>query len=504
MLQYLKRALCATLIISVIFTVSFTVSAENSKNKEAADLTSTMNITLSGGQGKGHITDGSIYTYTVFHAGETITLSSEEKIGGVYIMWNKIPGEWTYSIGGKNYTGGKKGFLHEYIPLETASGEVVITIPEGGAQITDIYAFSEGTLPDWVQVWDTPCEEADIMLMPTHADDEQLFFAGILPYYSIERKLNVQVVYLTNHWDATTRPHEQLNGLWTVGIRNYPVIAEFPDDVRSVGDDLFDYDSLIALARRVYNEDEWVKFQVEMFRRFKPQVVIDHDINGEYMHGAHILNTDAVMEAVKLSNDPSYDSESADKYGLWDVPKLYLHMYKENPIVMDWDTPYESMGGRTPFEMTKLGYACHYSQQHWWFTGWLNMDKATDITRYSPCDYGLYRSTVGEDIAKNDFMENITPYAVQAAQKEEERLKQEEEERLKREEEERLKQEEEERRRQEEESRLNQQNSSNTEQSNTGSNVSLPVLIAIGGLLLVLIVIILIMMFRKRKKSHYR
>ena len=60
-----------------------------------------------------------------------------------------------------------------------------------------------------------------------------------------------------------------------------------------------------------------------------------------------------------------------------------------------------------------MGYACHESQQWTWFTEWLQgdgMDKAADIQKYSPGQYGLYRTTVGSDTGKNDFMENITPY----------------------------------------------------------------------------------------------
>ena len=99
---------------------------------------------------------------------------------------------------------------------------------------------------------------------------------------------------------------------------------------------------------------------------------------------------------------------------------------------MDWDTPLESMGGSTPFELSKQGYACHLSQQNTWFTKWMNKDRAADINKYSPCEYGLYRTTVGEDVRKNDFLENITTYgemerlmAEEEARMEEQRQKEE-------------------------------------------------------------------------------
>ena len=37
--------------------------------------------------------------------------------------------------------------------------------------------LSAGELPDFVQIWNPPCEKADMMIITTHSDDEQLFFA---------------------------------------------------------------------------------------------------------------------------------------------------------------------------------------------------------------------------------------------------------------------------------------------------------------------------------------
>ena len=69
------------------------------------------------------------------------------------------------------------------------------------------------------------------------------------------------------------------------------------------------------------------------------------------------------------------------------------------------------LGGMTPFEVTqKYGFPCHKSQQWTDFTQWLNgyngeIKKASQIYSNNPTKFGLYRSTVGEDRLKNDFME---------------------------------------------------------------------------------------------------
>lgn len=52
-------------------------------------------------------------------------------------------------------------------------------------------------------------------------------------------------------------------------------------------------------------------YEVELLRRFKPEVVVDHDINGEYGHGVHMLNTWILQQAVEQSGDVQYFPESA-------------------------------------------------------------------------------------------------------------------------------------------------------------------------------------------------
>jgi hypothetical protein len=197
-------------------------------------------------------------------------------------------------------------------------------------------------------------------------------------------------------------------------------------------------------------QDDLLSFVVAQIRRFKPLVAVGHDPEGEYGHGMHMVYADLLMKAMELTGDETKFPESADRYGTWQIQKVYLHLYEENQIVMDYDQPLAQFGGMTAFEVTqKLGYPCHESQQWTWFTGWINgktdpITKASQIKKYNPCKFGLYYSQVGEDIAKNDFLENITTYAEQE-RLEQERLEQErlEQERLEQErlEQERLEQE---------------------------------------------------------------
>lgn len=79
---------------------------------------------------------------------------------------------------------------------------------------------------------------------------------------------------------------------------------------------------------------------------------------------------------------------------------------------MDYDTPLEYFGGRTAYQVSIAVYSCHASQQYTWFTTWARganrqFTKATQITSYSPCRWGLYRSTVGTDTGINDLFEHL-------------------------------------------------------------------------------------------------
>lgn len=361
------------------------------------------------------LTDGNYNTYASLGEDASIELLCEKEIGSAYIVFDRVYGEFSLTDPdtGKSVRCGENGFLHTFLDVRALLGEnvrrVKLDFDTGEISLADLYLFGKGEVPAWVQKWKKPADgDADLLLFSSHSDDEQLFFAGILPYYAGERGLNVQVVYFTNHYDVHNRPHEQLNGLWTVGVTVYPVIGELPDLYSE------SLDTAIAQYRWAgYGEDDIVGIQVELIRRFKPFVVVGHDVNGEYGHGAHRLNTYTLRQALELSGDKESYHDSAEKYGTWDVPKTYLHLWGENKIVMDWDEPLDSFGGRTAFEMTVEGYGCHLSQHWTWFTRWLKgtdyapITAASQIKTYSPCEYGLYRTTVGADAEKNDFFENV-------------------------------------------------------------------------------------------------
>lgn len=410
--MHMLRLLSALLMGVLLLTAAALPAGASPPMPEARELEAE--LTVSGVP----LIDDKKYTNLRFSAGEALTVETETQIAGVYIIFDRVPKPWTCRGEYGEIACGQNGFLHEYVDVAEGLGaarSLTLTFPEG-ATIKQISILSAGTLPDFVQVWEPPYAEADLLLFSTHSDDEHLFFAGILPT-CIDRGLTAQVVYMVQHNDVPSRTHEQLDGLWAVGVRNYPVIGPFPDL----------YSTSLEAARTIfagrgYTEDDFIAYAVEQLRRFRPQVVIGHDVNGEYNHGAHIVNALALQKALVAAPDAAAYPDSAQRWGTWDVPKTYLHLWQEGQVTMNWDIPLASYDGLTAFQVSNLGYNEHVSQHWTWFTRWIRGTKdapitaASQITTYSPCLYGLYRTTVGTDTpGVNDFFENITPYAEQRA-----------------------------------------------------------------------------------------
>ena len=404
---------CCTVIL--LFAVTLTVSAtetvlmaENISGKELVEK-------QKGFSGVNQLFDKRTKEPVKFRADTELTLAHEAGIGSLYLVFDTEYGKYTITEPEtqQTFTAGTDLFLHEFVDLEAIFGKaperVVISFENGEGKLNELYAFTSGQTPNFVQKWQQPKDgETDVVLFSTHGDDEQLFFAGLLPYYAVERDCQVQVVYMTGHRNMSMRrSHEMLDGLWAVGIRSYPVFGEFGDfNTRSAAETYRRY------KQKGITEEDILSFVVEQLRRFKPKVAVGHDLEGEYGHGMHMVYAENLCKAAEISMDPESFPDSAAEYGVWDVPKTYLHLYPENPIVMDWDQPMESFDGMTPYEVTKkLGFPAHDSQQTyygWYFKG---MDTAADIEKYSPREFGLYRTTVGEDMEKNDFLENVTTHA---------------------------------------------------------------------------------------------
>lgn len=407
-----------TAAAALIFAAAFALTGIGADEAHADQLTPTFSST--DGSDCANISDNSYSTTEYFNAGTEITISDEAGIDSLYILWEYYPSEWTLRVNGTDYTYGKDGYQHEFVELPSeAKGATSVTVVIGSERTTiaDIYAFSSGDLPSFVQKWEASYEQADALFISTHADDEVLFFGGLIATLIDRGDVRVQVAYFTDlSLTEPIRTHEILNGLWAMGVTHYPQLGEFEDI----------YSESYDQAAQQYDKDSSLEYMVRTIRRFKPQVVVGQDFeNGEYGHGGHMWSADMIAKALKITNDATQYPESAEKYGTWDVPKTYFHLYSEGQITLDLRQPLASFGGRTAYQVAADAYLEHQSQQWCWFyvsDGYLADGSVdTEHPEINCAKFGLYRSLVGADTG-NDVMEHITLYDDQEKQAQAEAL----------------------------------------------------------------------------------
>ena len=437
MITKLRQLLCL-FILGLILAVPCFASELNSEAAE--NVTSIKLLTDSSGFfNTKAIFDNNQMSGNLSKENARITLTYDDGIGSIYLLFRQRnqPLTVTNHDTGESRTVGEDLFLHEFVDLTVLFGtsphSVTVQFGTEPVYLAELTVFTPGEVPDSVQKWNPPVEgEADLLLLSAHSDDEQIFFAGTIPYYGVHKGYNVQVVYVCDHHNFEAyRVHEMLDGLWAVGLRTYPVIGNFPDYKTEYSSAMNNHYGKINYAYRFYQSrgitrDDLVAFTVEQLRRFKPKVAITHDFAGEYGHSQHMVCADVLAEAVSVSMDPSKFSEQLDIYDVWDVPKTYIHLYEENPIVLDClDTPLECFKGLTAYEVSKtIGFPCHKSQYQA-VNRYLAPYKTAQEMKFSSASFGLLRSTVGEDVQRNDFFENVLTHAQQAQLDEQIRLEEE-------------------------------------------------------------------------------
>lgn len=312
----------------------------------------------------------------------------------LYICFADMPDSWAIEekTDGKWQTVVKGSRDYDHALVELGGKPHFRLVEDSGIttrlKINEVFVFGEGELPDWVQRWEPTPEKADLLVLAAHPDDELIFFGGTIPTYAAERKMNVVVAYMT--YANVARKSELLNGLWHMGLRTYPVIGNFGDSYTRKMNEMYD----------VWKKEKVRKYVMGLVRRYKPEVMVTHDVGGEYGHGAHKVCADVAKYCVENSADASVLPELAKKYGTWSVKKLYLHMGESNNTFMDWNVPLESMGGKTSEQLAQEAFLLHVTQQKTEYV-------VTDEGKTGNARFTLVHSEVGSDVVGGDFFENI-------------------------------------------------------------------------------------------------
>jgi len=390
MRRFVEGILVIALILGALFAKPFAAGAQSS----GEDITGLCVFTMPGSKKSCQaLFDGSYRTNWAGYGKQpyrfAITLPQGTRKGGLYIRFAAEPEHLSlYTDDALALEQAGPQYAHRWLPFEGAGRLLLEMLPgKDGLVISELSVIS-GDAPDWVQVWEPPLSRADMLILVAHPDDELIWMGGAIPTYAGQRGMDVAVAYLT--CANPRRRSEALNGLWVAGVRNYPRFGAFPDA---------NYGSLTATYKGWGGREKLLAHVTGLYRMLRPSVVLSHDLNGEYGHPAHIACARAAADALASARDARAFPDSAAVYGLHEVPKLYLHLYPENQLEMDWSGPLPAFSGRTALEVAREAFAMHRTQ-HAKF-------QVADSGRYASTLFGLYSSLVGPDRRWDDFFENL-------------------------------------------------------------------------------------------------
>lgn len=332
-----------------------------------------------------------------------ITFPSDKTVCALAVSYLTVPDEGTLRIYDAQNT------LMEESPLVDASftpRTALYPIPpharsvqlsvSGRGAISELYVLEDGRIPVCIQDWQKPAEKWDLMLISTHQDDEHIFFGATIPLYASTDR-DVGIVYMADCGED--RYLEALNGLWSAGMRKYPVFLGMRDGIRK---------SLGAAYSYWGGKEAVVAALVEQIRTYQPEVILTHDLGGEYDNFQHMATARCVIEAVTAAADPAYLLDEGAPNAPWQAKKLYLHLYDSEAVVdFDWNAQMPGYDGMSGFDVSKMAYSYHRSQQK---LVSYNLSRKADNSLF-----GLYLSTVGPDTGKNSLFENIDDASVATA-----------------------------------------------------------------------------------------
>ncbi len=374
---------------------------EEQDSTQAEDITGKVRIRVNrNGNDKAWLTDDRYKT--AWNGGPEGWLEFETPEGqecfGLYIRWGRELSAYQIEVPEADGTWKPVGEVHkvqfynEYIPLDGLRHFRIRNSGDLDFSVTEIQLLGDGSIPDWVEQWKPFEGEADLLVFSAHPDDEVLWFGGTIPYYRGEQRKKVLVVNLTKQ--PASRRCELLDCLWTCGVREYPIVTG--------GDAFIDqYASQTRDIVKLWGDDTLLQFITGVIRQYRPLVAVTHDFNGEYGHGAHKACTWALTKALDLAADPEYILNGKNaSLRPWQIRKVYIHLYKENPIEMNWRVPLDAFDGKTGHEIACEAFARHRTQDTGKYV-------VRDSGKYDNRLFGLYYTSVGLDEEKNDFFEHI-------------------------------------------------------------------------------------------------
>ena len=370
----MKKTLLAALIVLLILLAGCAFA-----ETEAPDLTSRCTISLTGTSNVKNLRDHYFKTYVECKGKKdpALKITSPEPVYGLYLCFRSMP---AYEVqvdrgsGWETVYEGSPDLLHAFFELDGVTSSRVLGVASKPITMgfNEVTVFGAGKIPEWVQRWEPTPEKTDLLFVIGDPDEELLFLGGAIPVYAVENGHSAAVACVA--YDNPSRRSELLNSLWSMGYRSYPIIGS------------------IARPNKKATDKKNISFIIDTVQKCRPEVIVTMDEKGEGGNAYRKL----AAELCKYAFDKAAEGENG-----WQAKKLYLHLYGNDPTVLDWTQPLESQKGLDGIGSARYASLYYKTQDN------TKKDVLREGVKYPNNTFGLYKSLVGEDVEKNDFLENI-------------------------------------------------------------------------------------------------
>ena len=308
----------------------------------------------------------------------------------------------------------------------------------GGGWFVGLACLMNWCLPARAYDWQPPPNKITLLAVFAHPDDEGIFFGGALPYYSSVLNLPTMLLCMADG-NETLRQDELRCAAWNYGLRYEPLFGHFANFFSGwITDSPYTNSTDITWdlwADGVFQGDgsdveagktRAINCVAEAIRRYRPDVVITQDVDGETGHDNHKAASYATIRAFFVAADPNVTATNLVGLPPWQAQKLYVHLYPTNKLFhKSWEIPYPALTNLTAHQAVNLGLSCHASQGP---SRWVSASvypPGGDYTAWPAEWWGLYASMVGPDtvlstnallkgygvpsgVAAGDFLEHLS------------------------------------------------------------------------------------------------
>ncbi len=402
----MRRKFLPVLLICAFFTACFfprslaeseefppDTAAENALVDQDSEekIPVSLDIVLSEGK-KDHawrLTDGNANSWIQFDPDDELSVKPEKGAAALLIEWYDIPSGVTVTACGESGETVEETVCRDLY-------EDLVPIPEGCLSMnfsSEIgFGISEITLLDAAEAEDyLPLEipeKVDLMLVAAHHADETAWMTGVIPYYAGVRGLKTLSVYLSYGNRQAIRQTLEVQRMY--GETSQPVFFSWNKYY-------FMYEKYAAFRRRIWDHMTNASALTALVRQYHPEVIVSMSEIGEHNDAMHRLAGEFAIEAAEWATLDNRDRSSFRKLGLWEVPKVYLHVdgdtFEGNAVSVDLDAALPSGISIRETAAEALGKY-----------------RSLGIYRLSvpeKSEFSLVRTSVGDDTSRNDLFENI-------------------------------------------------------------------------------------------------